>query len=245
MGGRFVFLKARLSRRKHLYLFLLALVVALASLAACSRPSGDSPQNAMSDSADSSIAAPTSASSNQDGTPSSADFSALRVIEAPDGHVVTDDFEFDIPEYWRGKVDVAMESSREGFPRVVLYLKGHTERSDWGDYKYALATVARKPNTADYANIDGDVGNHRVCHLAEGDVYVDVWTYNWVWMAWYEQNEKYAAQQTPIDMLATLVDLSTGGAVSYEQALASEPDSSRVQFDYAHDAFAQSFALRS
>jgi len=221
------------------------LLVLLAPIAACSATSGASASGAASASAESAGTAASSSMGSQGETAPSADAWAFQKVEAPDGHVVTDDFEFDIPEYWRGKVDVAMESSREGFPRVVLYLKGHTERSDWGDYKYALATVARKPNTADYANIDGDVGNHRVCHLAEGDVYADVWTYNWVWKAWYEQNEKYAAQQTPIDMLATLVDLSTGGAVSYEQALASEPDSSRVQFDYAHDAFAQSFALRS
>ena len=215
------------------------LLVLLAPIAACSTTSGASASGAASASAESAGTAASSSMESQGETTPSADAWAFQKVEAPDGHVVTDDFEFDIPEYWRGKVDVALGENREGFPSAVIYLKGHDEQYPYGGIMCRLVTVSRRANVPGNTDIDGDIGNYRAFHKVEGDVYVDVWVRNWPWMAWFDQKNPGKGNMPPLEVLQQLVDLSTGGALTYDDALASEEAATYATRDYLRQSFGE------
>ena len=142
----------------------------------------------------------------------------LTVTEGAIGDVETGAFTFLVPQYWAGRVDVAVDAEGYG-PIAKVYLSGNPDA--------LLATLALEEG--DEAQVAGDVATHLVGSIADGaGSHVEVWTTNWPWLV----AEGEADEGLSEDELALLVDLSSGGQFTYDDArtmasdelVSAEPD---------------------
>jgi hypothetical protein len=112
------------------------------------------------------------------------------------GHVSCDYFEFDLPDIWRGQVDVFVVDDGNGVPRLVV--------APTGDREHALAIFYLA--TPDYEETDGDLSSYRVASwYDERGHRIELWLEDWSVTAPY---------LTDIDAstLETLVNLSPNGS---------------------------------
>ena len=135
-----------------------------------------------------------------------------------DAHVSTADFEFDLPEYWRGKVEWVERTTDQGYSQVVVYPLGMGETDSKGGYTYSILEVTGVP--ADWPVTGGDIGGGLVT-CAEGSTKkVKVWQTNWTYFAHEKLNGNRYAKQYPDATFETLVDLTTGGRLTYQDCRA-------------------------
>lgn len=135
-----------------------------------------------------------------------------------DTHVATADFEFDLPEYWRGKVEWVEKTTDKGLSQVVIYPIGMGEVDSKGAYTYPIATVTAQP--ADFHVTGGDIGGGLVTYVESPAKKVVVWQTNWTYLAHEKLNASRYAKQYPDAALETLIDLTTGGRLSYQDCRA-------------------------
>lgn len=160
---------------------------------------------------------PTADSTTQFQTPSSNSASG----SSSEYHVATGYYEFDIPEYWRGKVGWREETNGD----IVVYPLQFPTLS--------LMTVrledASSPENA------GDVATHESASFEdESNHRVEIWTKNWVWIAAEGTHSSSLYNGVPASEISTaddvMCDLSTGGTVTVAQAKALSPGSSNSAF---------------
>ena len=149
--------------------------------------------------------------------------------EAPAEKVIdTGAFTFEVPDYWLGKVEVSVEDADYG-PRATITLAGNADA--------VLATLELVEG--DQAEIAGDIGSHLVGSISDGNgSHVEVWTRNWPWLAANESLENLGVSE---DELATLVDLSTGGALTLADT--SGDFNQMEEYEYTKQALASTVAF--
>ncbi|MGN0075603.1 MAG: zinc-ribbon domain-containing protein [Parafannyhessea sp.] len=157
-------------------------------------------------------------STNNNGTSSSNGGSATTndsayVVEA-------EHFRCTLPSYWRDKVDVV--KSDDG---LIVFAKGYENTSAW--YKEELAELHYMDGTE--PDVAGDIGYAMMYSQAIGDHHVEVWVPNWPWLvADANANGSLDSYGVPTEGLRTLIDLSTGGKIGYDQVLQLGEDDERV-----------------
>ena len=127
-------------------------------------------------------------------------------------------FTFEIPDYWAGKVETTLSEGTDG-PVAIVHLTGNENAK--------LATVSlcagEEPAAA------GDIGGHLVGSVPDGKGnHVEVWTLNWPWIA----ANTTAPEGVSESELRTLVDLSTGGALTYDDAMSAGQNVGMEESDY-------------
>lgn len=132
-----------------------------------------------------------------------------RAAAAARYHIVASSYEFDVPEYWWGRVDV-----RQDGDEVVVYAAGHPEQ------ELCLLTI----DNCDTA-VSGDIGNGAIWQWQLDDTRVlQLWTIRWSMMATMAASGEAPSEPLTRAEAENLVDLSTGGTVTLDEmvALASE-----------------------
>ena len=147
-------------------------------------------------------------------TPQATDNSKGTDAEINSLHVETDDFEFDIPEYYQDKVEWSSESSDGLDQLVTVHRKGHPDQ--------ALFWVWTSTNSDD-VEMEGDVGTHVVDYIEKDGKYIGVSSTNWAYMTAYYVTQDVDESYTEED-LRELVDLSTGGRYTFEQVIKMGPE---------------------
>lgn len=137
------------------------------------------------------------------------------------GHITTDYFTCDLPAAWVGKVQVVMEG--EGQTAVcAIQLLDHPELVL---ARFKVAPVASldqsRGDAASYLGASWDNGNNQA---------VELWASNWAEMAWAGGSALPAD-----DLLSVLVSLSTGGAVTLDEARSAADVSALPGVFYAVD----------
>ena len=125
-------------------------------------------------------------------------------IAAAEGTINCGQFTFAIPDYWAGKVAVSVDY--EGYGPVATIKLPDSDLA-------VLATISLL--SGDEAMVAGDIGTHLVASVKNGKGdHVEVWTTNWPWIA---ANDSQAGKNMSEDQLAQLVDLSSGGLLSFDE----------------------------
>lgn len=164
-----------------------------------------------------------------------ADQEAQAAAERAQYLVSCDLYEFELPEYWRGKVTVRQDGTT-----AIVYPTGSPNR---------LCTVFVRPASESSA---GDVGNSLIYQtpLANGDMLV-VWAPRWGYLvAEAEKNGTAAEKGYTAEMAQTLVDLQSGGTQTYAAVKAdvdahgSDADSIFVVDDFLNETLVSSIELK-
>ena len=142
--------------------------------------------------------------------------------QAPSGeqseyHVVTDDFEFDIPEYWRGKVSYFVKTNNEGMPSVTVYPVTSLTQDLETAGKYRLVTIEAVSSDSPAARNAGDYVNHISGRVEAGSKTIVVHSTNWPSerVTFFYNNPYYGGSSQEIELMSALVDLSSGGSITY------------------------------
>ena len=138
-------------------------------------------------------------------------------IEAEDSTedyvVKMDGYEFEIPEYWRGKVELSYGTNGHGYSEVTITPKGLDPESAY------LVQVGAYPPEA--TKVGGDyIGHQLYADSDAGDAVVCLHSVNWpVLVCELAAGKNMGSLYTtdPSD-LEVLVDLSTGGKMTYSEA---------------------------
>ena len=130
----------------------------------------------------------------------------------PAYHVMASGFEFDIPEYWRDRVEW-----RTNEPGTVMTLYPITSMSAPDDYY--LARIELHPSS-DPLNA-GDYVTHLAGTVEGPDGRVEVWTKNWpaYYADFWAGNPNYGGSSQELEMIDALLDLSTGGAITRSEIM--------------------------
>lgn len=164
-----------------------------------------------------------------------ADQEAQAAAERAQYLVSCDLYEFELPEYWRGKVTVRQDGTT-----AIVYPTGSPNR---------LCTVFVRPASESSA---GDVGNSLIYQtpLANGDMLV-VWAPRWGYLvAEAEKNGTAAEKGYTAEMAQTLVDLQSGGTQTYAAVKAdvdahgSDADSIFAVDDFLNETLVPSIELK-
>ncbi|SDB98506.1 zinc ribbon domain-containing protein [Parafannyhessea umbonata] len=119
-------------------------------------------------------------------------------------------YQFALPSYWRGKVDVVVDEDE-----VEIYPKGYAPAAGDDHDKAALASLELEDGTE--PDVAGDIGNFLVYSQTLGSQHVEVWATNWPWLV-ASGNTGYTGVSSTGELRA-LVDLSTGGSLTYDDAV--------------------------
>lgn len=158
------------------------------------------------------------AATDQDAT--TTEGAAEDAPEAPaDSTIDAGPFTFELPEQWVGKVEVSIQEEN-GQPSALVSLPGNSEAK--------LATLTYHTDGED-PMIGGDIGSHLAGHAKGSGTRVEVWTLNWPWLV--------AANSAPSGVseaeLRTLVELSSGGTLSYDDVVGADAQSvSQVEYEF-------------
>jgi hypothetical protein len=133
--------------------------------------------------------------------------------------VELDSYSFDLPAYWKGKVDVVVNGDE-----ATIYAKDVHDQGRLMTLSYVDET---EPQVA------GDIANHLVAYFRCGSGTVEVWTTNFPYLIKSDSLPGLSDESA-----ATLVDLSTGGQLSYDdvKAAASVDDISMAEYNYTKTA---------
>ena len=170
------------------------------------KPTGGTKADAgKSDASDSSDAGAKS------GTGEKNDGSAGGATPGDDSYVVrAEGFQFTLPSYWRGKVDVVVDEDE-----VDIYPRGYAPAADSDSDKAALVSLELEDGTE--PDVAGDIGNFLAYSQPLGSRHVEVWATNWPWLA-ASGNADYTGVSSTSEF-RVLVDLSTGGSLTYDDAV--------------------------
>ena len=142
------------------------------------------------------------------------------VDKRPEYRVVTDDFEFDIPEYWRGKVDYFTDFNDAGMSSVTVYPVTSLSQSPDSVGRYRLVTIEALPSDSPAANNMGDIIGHIAGKVESDDKAVVVRSTNWPAerATFFANNKMYGGSSQEIELMSALVDLISGGSITYSEA---------------------------
>ena len=137
--------------------------------------------------------------------------------EQAEYHIVTDDFEFDIPAYWQGRVDYNVDTNDEGKSRVVVYPISGLTQDPGTAASYRLVTIEAVSSDSPAAMNMGDYIGHIAGKVEAGDKTIVVRSTNWPAerLGFFFNNPTYGGSSQEIELMSALVDLSSGGSVSY------------------------------
>ena len=137
----------------------------------------------------------------------------------PAYHVTASGFEFDIPEYWRDRVEW-----RTNEPGTVVTIYPITSMS--APDNYYLARIELHPSS-DPLNA-GDYVSHRAGIVEGSDERVEVWTNNWpaYYADYWASNPNYGGSSQELEMVDAFLDLSTGGAITRSEVMDAAANSS-------------------
>ena len=140
--------------------------------------------------------------------------------EQADYHIATDDFEFDLPEYWRGKVDYIVATNDEGMASVTVYPITALTANPSTASEYRLATIEAVSPDSPAARNMGDYISHVAAKVEGSNKTVVVHSTNWPAerVSFYFNNPNYAGSSQENELTSALVDLITGGTVSEDEA---------------------------
>lgn len=188
------------------------------------KPTGGTKADAgKSDASDSSDAGAKS------GTGEKNDGSAGGATPGDDSYVVrAEGFQFTLPSYWRGKVDVVVDEDE-----VDIYPRGYAPAADSDSDKAALVSLELEDGTE--PDVAGDIGNFLAYSQPLGSHHVEVWATNWPWLA-ASGNADYTGVSSTSEF-RVLVDLSTGGSLTYDDAVSRGENDDLVGMA-AHDYLA-------
>jgi len=188
------------------------------------KPTGGTKADAgKSDASDSSDAGAKS------GTGEKNDGSAGGATPGDDSYVVrAEGFQFTLPSYWRGKVDVVVDGDE-----VDIYPRGYAPAADSDSDKAALVSLELEDGTE--PDVAGDIGNFLAYSQPLGSHHVEVWATNWPWLA-ASGNADYTGVSSTSEF-RVLVDLSTGGSLTYDDAVSRGENDDLVGMA-AHDYLA-------
>ena len=145
------------------------------------------------------------------GTGEKNDGSAGGATPGDDSYVVrAEGFQFTLPSYWRGKVDVVVDEDE-----VDIYPKGYAPAAGDDHDKEPLATLELEDGTE--PDVAGDIGNFLAYSQTLGSRHVEVWATNWPWLVASGNAGDTGVSST--SELRALVDLSTGGSLTYDDAV--------------------------
>ncbi len=145
---------------------------------------------------------------------------------AADGTIDAGQFSFQLPPYWNGRV--AVEQVAGG---VNITLPNNSEAT--------LATLSFYDD-GEQPMVAGDIGNHLVGTVPKDGTRVEVWTHNWPWLA----RQTSVPGNLSEDDLRELVDLSTGGSLSYDDALAAEEqDINMAEYNFTSTALVSTVTI--
>ena len=119
-------------------------------------------------------------------------------------------YQFALPSYWRGKVDVVVDEDE-----AEIYPKGYAPAAGDDHDKGALASLELEDGTE--PDVAGDIGNFLVFSQTLGGQHVEVWATNWPWLVASGNAGDTGVSST--SELRALVDLSTGGSLTYDDAV--------------------------
>ena len=133
--------------------------------------------------------------------------------------VELDSYSFDLPSSWKGKVDVEVNGDE-----ATIYSKDVHDQGRLMTLTYVDET---EPQVA------GDIANHLVAYFRCGSGTVEVWTTNFPYLIKSDSLPGLSDESA-----ATLVDLSTGGQLSYDdvKAAVSADDVSMAEYNYTKTA---------
>lgn len=130
---------------------------------------------------------------------------------ASDYRVVTDDFEFDLPEYWRGKVYWETGTNNEGMSKAVVYPNEARDVDE--SQRHSLVSVEAVAPDSPAARNMGDYISHVACKVEGAAKTVVVHSTNWPQeRAEYLYRHPGETMDAGEEALYTaLIDLVTGG----------------------------------
>ena len=142
-------------------------------------------------------------------------------------------FTFEIPAYWAGKVDCSVADDGEGNVVATVYLPDNPDAT--------LATLVIVEG--DEPEVAGDIGYHLAGSVKDGNgSHVEVWTLNWPWLV--ASGEGTTGFDFDEGVYARLVDLSTGGALRYEDVAGTDPaDVGMEEADFSSSALVSTVAF--
>ncbi len=127
--------------------------------------------------------------------------------------VVTKDFAFNIPDYWKGRV--AWDAWEEGgYSKVVVYPRVALDALD----EYYLVRIEAVDPAA--PNNGGDYISHKIRTIEDAGKRVDVYSKNWpaYYAERYYSSPNYGGSSQEKELMAALTDLCCGGAYSLSDA---------------------------
>ncbi len=144
------------------------------------------------------------------------------VTVSANGHVTTDYYSFDIPEFWLEFVTITC-TSPNGYPFVTVSYKDHSD----------LTLIRLEVVDADAELNGGDIGNGLIAYWYNGrGQRIEMWARNYVYISQWP-SDYYPSEFDE----AALIDLSTGGTYTVETARASnQGNGSDNGYDYYRNA---------
>lgn len=143
-------------------------------------------------------------------------------------------YEFDVPEYWWGKVEVQQNGDE-----VSIYATGHPDQ-------VLCSLTVEDADTA----VAGDIANGVDGQWQLDDTHVlQLWTTRWSLMATLTVMGQPSSVSLTREEAANLIDLSTGGATTLDEmvSVANEQGSDATatpSMDWARDALVPAVSLR-
>lgn len=146
-------------------------------------------------------------------------------------HISTSEFDFDVPEYWWGRVDWEVGTSYNGHPRISFFLP-QTGKDSNGSYKCLLLNLTVQ-NSGDQRTA-GDYMTQTV-FLDSGSKTVCCTVFNWIA---YEYDAVHYPGRTNKSVsdsqIRELIDLATEGEYSFDRAKSlqklSDPEMSLIAY---------------
>ena len=147
-------------------------------------------------------------------------------------HVRTADFQFDLPAYWRGKVEWFDSRLPNGYTEVSICPIGMSDRTSSGDYEYALVTVTATDADAPVAG--GDIGGGLVAHVDGSDKDVVAYQKNWTFLGReHGPDARTGSRKYTLSELDKLIGLATGGKLEYADCKNSSNDTACMSYNSA------------
>lgn len=164
-------------------------------------------------------------SEDQDTTNASETSTDAQIDQSDSDDVIrADHYAFKLPAYWRGRVNVTVNGDDVTIAPVGV---SRTVETDSVHYEVSLATITLVSDTANDEVVVGDIGNHLMYQEAIDAGRIELWTSNWPWIA---ASGTFPATKLTTEELETLVNLSTGGSLTYEDALRLGAGSEEVMY---------------
>ena len=199
--------------------FRAVLVVTLAfcmmAIAGCNSGGGSATSSSVSSTISSLGVSSSSSASSSASQLSSSQTPSNATAQDSKYHISTADFDFDVPEYWRGRVDWETGTTVDGRSRVVFFLPG-TGKDANGYYECELLDLSVQ--NADDQKLGGDYLTQTTFFDAGGKTVCSTVT-NWIAHVYdMGHHPEFVSHNVTDAQLRDLIDLASEGEYSLERA---------------------------